>query len=793
MVNLGRLLALFAVVLYTGVLSAQQPDSTFWVPNGPVNALVLHDTTVILGGDFDLVTPFTGSFVRIDTATAETDPNFFKVNGTVYATCTDAAGNIYVGGSFTTAGRTSANNIFRMRPDGSFDHSFVHNVTGTVYCLAVHDTSLFLGGEFTTIDGETRNNFGSVALNTGLVTEFNPDVNGPVYTCALDAAAGTMVIGGDFNHVGNYSPPFLAKVYLYDGAVVASGAIPWTATPNIDGPVYDVEVTEYRCWVAGDFEWAGTIPRRGLAVLLKSDGTLLAEDAQLDGPVYAIHRTDTMWYIGGDFTSVDGQPRSNVAYLNWSLNVQPWNPGADDVVRAFYSIDHDRLFVGGDFAVFGGDSCSRGAIVHKSTSIIVPWNPTLNDVVYTAVVDDYERLYIGGAFFGAGGVRRHNLCAISINTGRATAWNPDVNAAVRTLTLDGDALYLAGDFTNVGTTPRVRIGAIDLLTANVLPFNPGCNGLVRTIAVTDSAVYAGGNFTSIGGQPRNNIGKLNKTTGTALNWNPNCLGTVNSILATSKWIYVSGFFSTIGGQSRMNLARVHSGTALADMNWVCDADDGIYHSGFYNGNIIIGGWFSTVNGQPAPYYASIDTTTLQQQTMNVNPDGFVRTFTRYNDDFFVAGMFSTVNAVYRPHLLAYDAGDNAMDTWAPFPDEFPVSMQSTATQLFVGGPMTTTGGRFHPYFQVLQVQWVTAIDEPAVNTAAAFTVFPNPSSGIITVSNTADFNRYVLTDITGQVVLNGAVNASSLEIFPGELAPGMYVLTLLGETVAPASQTIIRR
>lgn len=793
MVNLGRLLALFAGVLYTGMVSAQEPDSTFWVPDGPVHSLVIHDTTVILGGDFHFVTPVTGSFVRMDTGTAQVDQGLFKVDGIVYATATDRIGNVYVGGRFSRVGGTAVSNLFRMKPDGTFDHSFSHTVLGTVYCLAVHDTDLFLGGEFTAIDGEPRNNFGGVSLTSGVVNLCDPDVNGPVYCCAIEEP-GAIVIGGDFNQVGNAVPPFIAKISMQSGATYRSSLLVWTAVPNIDGPVYDIEIADFRCYIAGEFTMAGgSIPCRGLAALLNSGGILLPADAQLDGPVYSILREDTTFYIGGSFSTVDGEARANVAQVGWNFDVKPWNPGANGTVRALYPLGRKRLFVGGEFTEFAEHECSHGALVRTDVSVLEIWNPQLNGPVYTAVCDTMRQLYLGGAFFGAAGAKRSNLCSISLNTGRVTDWDPDVNAAVHTVALDGDSVYFAGDFTTVGTTARSRIAAIDLANETLLPFNPGCNGLIRTIAVTNTDVYAGGNFSTLGGQPRSNIGKINKSTGVATNWNAGCLGTVNTILATPNWIYVAGYYSTVGAASRENLARIHPLTGLADANWICDTDDGIYHADFYNGQLAIGGWFSQVNGSPSPYFALIDTVSLQAQTLNLAADGYVRTFSHSGDDFFVSGMFEVVNASYRRNLLAYDAGDDAMDPWTPFPDQFPLTMQATPARLFIGGQMTTTANRFQPYFQVLPVQWVTGINETQTPAASAVHVFPNPSDDKITITSTAAFGEYILTDVTGQVVMSAPVNATTVDISLATLAPGMYVLTLTGTSVNPVSQVVIRQ
>jgi hypothetical protein len=792
MVILGRLLVVFTCFLSVTILSAQQPDTTFWVPNGPVKSIVLHDTTVILGGEFDQIAPFTGSFVRIDTATASVDQNYFKVNGPVYVMERDTLGRMYVGGSFNRAGNTTVSNLFRLLPDGTFDPSFIYVVDGPVYSLLI-DSLLYIGGDFSYINGEPRNNLAAVRLDSGYVSPFDSNVNGPVYCMALDTFFDAIVIGGDFTQVGPYNPPYLAKVERISGFPFHTNAIPWTALPNCDGPVHDMVLLYNRLLFGGEFQNFASTNRPGLARLDIYYGTITPADAQINGFVYDIQMVDTLCYIAGKFNSVLGQPRSNVACIKPMLDsLYGWNPGTNGVVLKMEPVDSLRLFLGGDFSLVGGDTCTRGAIVSRSDSfaVVANWNPKCNDTVFAACRDTFGRLYVGGAFYALGGVERNNLCAVSTVSGMATAWNPNPNDAVNTLTLDGDSLYFAGDFTAVNGVQRGRIAAVDLIGDSLLPFNPGTNGVIRTIAVTDSLVYAGGNFTSFGGAPRNNIGKVSKSTSQPINWNANCLGTVNSILVTPSWIYVAGYFSTIGGQTRENLARVHPALATADLNWICNTDDGIYHAEFYNGSIVLGGWFDIVNGQTSPDFAFVDTTSLQVTVPNCSGDGFVRTFTSYGDDFFMSGSFELINFQYQPRLASYDAGDNAMDPWTPAPDRVAVTMAASATRLYTGGALEFTGGRYHPNFQVLPIQWVTTVHDISVQDTDP-RIFPNPTDGNIVVNNVEQYSAYTVTDITGKVVKSGAVNGA-FEISLAEYPAGLYFLNLSGDEVIPVSRRIIR-
>ncbi len=789
MVILGRLLVLFAVVLSSGGISAQEPDTTFWVPNGPVHKIVIHDTTIILGGSFDLVSPVTGAFVRMDTTVPNVDASFPKVFGTVYATASDRLGYVYVGGSFTRVANQSVGNLFRLKPDGTFDHSFVHTVIGTVYCLEVNDTALYIGGEFTHINAEERNNFGAINLITGATHDCNPNVNGPVYSMVPDYTGNTMVIGGDFSHVDNYAHPFVAKIEMSFGAVGS-----WNAIPNVNGPVFDLHIESVWLYLAGDFTHFAVYPRRGLGKVLLSNGSLWqSADAQLDGPVYTMLFTDSTIYIGGKFTSAGGETRNNIAALDDNLILrQWWDLNANGEVRVIFPLDKTRLFVGGNFTRIANDTAGHGAIINKATLLTRNWDPQFNQNVYTAICDTSQRLYIGGDFYGAGSCHRKNLCAISLNSGRVTDWTCDVDSTVYTMTLDGDSLYLGGYFTTIDGTPRSHIGAIDLQTLTLLPFNPVADGVVRTITITDSLVYAGGNFTLIGGQPRNNIAKLDKFSGQSSTWDPDCFGTVNSILVTSQWIYVAGFYSNIGGTPRQNVARLFPQSGLADLSWVCDTDDGVYHAEMHNNQLAIAGWFSSVNAQSAAQFALVDTSTSAQLAqLSFSTDGFVRTFTQFGDDFFIGGMFDLAGNTYRPQLVAFDVGDNAVDPWSPFPNSMPLTLHTTGTRLFVGGTATLTAGRFHPYFQVLPIQWVTSTTDH-IPPQSRLTVSPNPTSDYVVVKGLEEHSVYTLTDVAGNVLQSGNLLGSTVQLSLTDYSSGMYFLNVTNAEQISSQLRIIR-
>ena len=91
-----------ALLLWSaGVGLAQTVDTTLWVTNGGVRAIVADGSTIYIGGTFTQVGPATGSWVAIDASTAAAQQPYPKVAGTVYAVAPDGSGGWYLGGEFT--------------------------------------------------------------------------------------------------------------------------------------------------------------------------------------------------------------------------------------------------------------------------------------------------------------------------------------------------------------------------------------------------------------------------------------------------------------------------------------------------------------------------------------------------------------------------------------------------------------------------------------------------------------------------------------------------------------------
>jgi hypothetical protein len=73
-------------------LQAQDLDSSMFVTNRAVNAILRVGNTIYIGGEFDYVGPNTGSAGIIHTSSGEPEPSFPRVNGRVHKSIPDGKG-----------------------------------------------------------------------------------------------------------------------------------------------------------------------------------------------------------------------------------------------------------------------------------------------------------------------------------------------------------------------------------------------------------------------------------------------------------------------------------------------------------------------------------------------------------------------------------------------------------------------------------------------------------------------------------------------------------------------------
>ncbi len=152
-----------------------------------------------------------------------------------------------------------------------------------------------------------------------------------------------------------------------------------------------------------------------------------------------------------------------------------------------------------------------------------------------------------------------------------------------------------------GTNQVVRLNADGSLD-NSFNAGTGNNSSINAVALqSDGKVLIGGVFTAANGTSRTNLARLNANGSLDSSFNPGAgaNGSVNSLAAQSDGkVLIGGYFTTINGTNRNHIARLNANGSLdSSFNPGTGTDDAVRAIAVQpDGNVLIGGDFTTING-----------------------------------------------------------------------------------------------------------------------------------------------------------------------------------------------------
>jgi uncharacterized delta-60 repeat protein len=427
--------------------------------------------------DSQVYAAFVGSVARWDGST------WWNVGGDFGGTVTSLAfsgGRIIAGGSFTSVGGVTANNLASW--DGISWSSLGSGCNGAVTVMLPSGGQLYIGGLFKTAGGKPRthiarwngSDFGSLGSGvSGTVTALTA-TNSVLYAAcitgndqfiwrwdgsswetvglsltrsdgigsqvnALAVIGQYLYAGGRFNRSSNGT--VLNQIARWDGST-------WSALGSGVNFVYDgvtsMAVSGSDLYVGGDFGFAGGINVNAVAKWSGSAWSALGSG--MNGTVRALAVAGTGLYVGGDFTQAGGGAASGVAHWNGSAWSALGSGGGG--VRSL-AVSGPDLYVGGTFTSFGG----------VSANYIARWNGS----VWSAL---------------GGGVANY----------------PSTYTTVDALQVVGSDLYAGGYF----ESPSRGIARWDGSAWNALGSGIGNN--VSKFAVFGGELFAGGSINYAGGK-----------------------------------------------------------------------------------------------------------------------------------------------------------------------------------------------------------------------------------------------------------------------------------------------------
>ncbi len=756
----------------------------------------------------------TGHGVAIDVNTALIDPAFPKVTnsggtGQINAIVEDGLGGWVIGGDFTHVGGIALTNLAYIQADLTVSSDWRPNPDGVVHALKFHTREaglrLLVGGKFTEIHGEPRSYFAE--LHTGSISKpvttlditLNP--GGFVYAIetidANDELEDRLVyIGGEFTMVQGTGPrdsngdgqldvdiaglvgidmdgdgifettKTIFADLIFDIDVDGDGDI--DIDVNDDGNVdQTIDVKYDLSGIALDTPFEQTYPlagdvRQGIASLdlnQTSNGMVVREwNPNVDGPVKVMVLAGDRGrlFIGGDFENIavnvqtgaaNDVARQSIAELDVTTDINvltPWNPGdpgdpGDPGAKETTEIkamllqefstgeatanETGLLYVGGDFERIGGQDRGNFAVLDISLAgnNATSWDVDFSSGVVTSLAQTNETVYVGGEFSAVeGDVGFANLAGVlTVDGTLRTGWNPKpTNGPVMALAVvrEGDVLiaggkftsvadesrlYIGGDFTYIG--PSTGSGVVINDIGNVQPSWPEIDGEIYT-AISDGADgwYIGGNFSYVNNIPRNNVARINADRSVNV-WNPDANGTVYTLAVSGTNVVAGGDFTSIGGEPIRNYIAQLIGTGVgAATDWDPNANDVVRAITVNGDNVYVGGDFTLIGSQTSQpirnHVAHFDFSNAANDDVatdwNPNANDIVRSLAVSGTNIIVGGDFSSIGGAPTRNYIAElgGAAAGAATNWNPNANDVVRALAVNGADVYVGGDFTRIGG-----------------------------------------------------------------------------------------------------
>lgn len=657
-----------------------------WIPGASstddftrLNAVVSDGRRVIVGGNFDFLTPATGRFALLSARDARPAPTIATVAGpgSVDAIVSDGSGGWFLGGTFTFVAGDRCPGLARVRADHSLDRRFCLRPDGGVRVLARRGATLYLGGDFTRIAGKKRVRLASVDAGTAALRAWNPAVTGkPLvdideYVAAsvdtIVASSSAIYVGGAFQRVGGAARTNLAALHPDTGRV-----LPWrvdVAGTNEGDPaltylfdrVTGLALSGATLYAVGEFERVAGQPRSGVAALDASTARLTRWNPSRLGNPYAIAATFAAVYVatprgvfardrrtGGPIWLA--RPRSYGGFLAGTL-----------------AVAGPTLYLGGDVASVPGEP--NVASIDVRSGEVTDWRPPPLDGFVSALAAADAQVAVGGEFNAVGEAARHrDLVALDAETGRPLPLKLDLEgdgAEVRALALSRSTLYVAGYFDGIaGSKLHSGLAAIDLDTGDPTSWVPVVENGPQRLAESGGAIYLSpeqDNYDTFGELP---LSAIHAETAKPLPWRTaveNRGDSVKALVAHGPRVYLAGDFRWVDVFERRLLAAVDAETGELVHDWDPRPNGDVLTLAASDGTLFVGGKFTRIAGARRHGAAAFDADTgkllpwaprLERGDLGYRPEAHA--FAASESAVFVAGDFSAVRGLPREGLAAVD-------------------------------------------------------------------------------------------------------------------------------------------
>jgi hypothetical protein len=333
-------------------------------------------------------------------------------------------------------------------------------------------------------------------------------------------------------------------------------------TWQTDGPVWSIARAGTRIYLAGDFRsltdgQGHSVARAGLAALDAASGAPIRSwTPSADDLVRAIAPSadGTKIYVGGDFDRIDGRPRRHLAAIRASDGslIDAWMPSTSGGVNDI-EVYGSTVYVGGNFgSVSGVDRERLAAITAGTGEVIRRFDPRPGGSVRgLSMAPEGGALYVAGDFSSVGGASRRNAAAVDPATGTVRNWRPDPSYPLLGIAASRSRIYLAG------AGPGGTLGAFEALPGDDEVWDVHADGNMQAVGFLGPTVYAGGHFDEVEDSVRHKLFAVSADTGDLRPWNPGANSSVGvrSIVGYGNKVYIGGEFTVVDGRRREGFAQ----------------------------------------------------------------------------------------------------------------------------------------------------------------------------------------------------------------------------------------------
>jgi hypothetical protein len=264
--------------------------------------------------------------------------------------------------------------------------------------------------------------------------------------------------------------------------------------------------------------------------------------------------------------------------------------------------------------------------------------------------------------------------------------------------MEDDSILVGGNFTTVDGQSRTRLlrfTSIDTLDTN---YAPAFNDSVRVIIPRpDGSAYIAGDFTSVNGGTRNRVALLNAS-GNLENFDVNVDGPVFSMVELGRNLVIGGSFSNVDGQPRARLARISSALGALDASFNPGANGLVLVLATEPSTnaLIVGGTFTEIGGQSRTRLARFeDRGVLTAFAPQVSSDVY-SLIPMADGSLYIGGNFGAVNGTARGRVARFDALGNLDPNFNPgFNGQLFGLTASGDGKLWAAGNFNTAQGNTH--------------------------------------------------------------------------------------------------